>query len=66
MSFDNIEFKYSYPVDSMYDYDVHMERINLDEERENDLITDNGFIVSEPQNIKKEENIYIFSNRHRD
>ncbi len=65
MSFDPIEFKYSYPQNPEFDYDVHLERINLDEERENDLISDNGFIVAEPQNIKKDlkSSESIFSER---
>ena len=63
--FDQIEFKYSYAINPNYDYDVHMERINLDEEREKDLLSDNGFIISEPQNLKKDlkSSESIFSER---
>lgn len=63
--FEKVEFKYSYPLNPDYDYDVHLERINLDEERENDLISDNGFIIAEPQSIKKDlkSSESIFSER---
>ena len=37
-----------------YDYETELVRIDLDKERENDLVTDNGFIVSEPSSIKKD------------
>lgn len=37
-----------------YEYETYLERIDLDKERENDLIHDKGFVVSEPQSIKKD------------
>lgn len=37
-----------------YEYDTRLVRINLDEERERDLQRDKGFIISEPQSIKKD------------
>jgi len=44
---------WSWPRSDEYTYETFMERINMDEEREKDLLTDNGFIVSNPQSIKK-------------
>lgn len=63
--FQNIDMKFSYPRNPNYDYEVRLERINLDEERESDLLCDNGFIISEPQNIKKDlkSSDSIFSER---
>lgn len=65
MSFSNVPIKYSYPKSPDYEYDVHLERINLDEEREHDLMTDNGFVISEPQSLKKDlkSSDSIFSER---
>ena len=37
-----------------YEYETFLERINLDEERKSDLAKDKGFIVLEPQSIKKD------------
>ena len=44
---------WSWPRSDEYTYETFMERINMDEEREKDLLTNNGFIVSNPQSIKK-------------
>lgn len=51
---ENVDMKFSYPRNPNYDYSVTLERINLDEEREDDILSGNGFIISEPQNIKKD------------
>lgn len=37
-----------------YEYQLSMERINLDEEKATDVNTRGGFIISEPQSIKKD------------
>lgn len=49
-----INIKYQYPYDPEYEFTARMERIDLDAERELDIRTGNGFIVSEPQGIKKD------------
>lgn len=55
----------SYPFDPIYEYETRLVRINLDEERIKDLQNSKGFIVSEPQSIKKDIKDYngIFSTR---
>lgn len=60
-----LNVKLLYPYSEEYYYETCLERIDLDKEREKDLLTNNGFIVSEPQNIKKDvKNINsIFSTR---
>lgn len=49
-----LNVKLLYPYSNDYYYETVLERIDLDKEREKDLLTNNGFIVSEPQNIKKD------------
>lgn len=44
----------TYPNNPDYDMEVMLKKINLDDERINDLKTGNGFIVTEPQSIKKD------------
>ena len=60
-----LNVKLLYPYSNEYYYETILERINLDKERELDLLTNNGFVVSEPQNPKKDiKNINsIFSTR---
>ena len=43
-----------YPLSEDYDYETMLQRINLDDERMNDINTDNGFIISDPNGIKKD------------
>lgn len=50
----DINVKWQYPYNPDYDYEARLERINLDDERKLDLSTDNGFIIDEPQAIKKD------------
>lgn len=61
-----INVKYSYPRNPEYDYESRLERINLDEERGNDIKTGNGFIISKSQSIKKDlkDPNGIFSSRY--
>jgi DNA-directed RNA polymerase beta' subunit len=61
-----LEVKFQYPKHPDYYYEAVLERINLDDERENDLRKGKGFIVSEPQNIKKDvkDPNGIFSHRY--
>lgn len=44
----------TYPNNPEYDVEVMLKKINLDEERINDLRHNNGFIVTEPKSIKKD------------
>lgn len=64
--FTEIPVKYMYPQHPDYEYKARIERINLDEERERDILIDNGFIISEPQSIKKDIKSVnsIFSSRY--
>lgn len=50
----SIDINLSYPFDPDYEYTTRLERINLDEERELDIITNKGFIVAPTQGIKKD------------
>ena len=54
MDLNNIQIKAHYPYSEDYYYETYLERLNLDEEREHDIATRNGFIVSKKQNIKKD------------
>ena len=60
-----LDFKYSYPYHPDYIYITELERINLDKEREHDILTDNGFIVSKTNGIKKDlkDDHSIFSSK---
>ena len=50
-----INVNYSYPDNPDFDYVAMMERLNLDEEKSNDLYRGKGFIVSSPKkSIKKD------------
>ena len=44
----------TYPYSDEYEYETVLERINFDDERDIDLLTNNGFIVSDSQGIKKD------------
>src|SRR5574344_1156585 len=43
-----------YPNSDVYEYSTYMTRINLDKERILDITSGNGFIIKEPQGIKKD------------
>ena len=47
-------FNITYPDDPNFTYTTSLERLNLDLERDKDLAYDNGFIISEPQSIKRD------------
>ena len=49
-----INVNMTYPNNPEYDVEVMLKKINLDEERINDLRHNNGFIVTEPKSIKKD------------
>lgn len=44
----------TYPDNKDYEMEVTLKKINLDNERVNDLRSNNGFIVTEPKSIKKD------------
>lgn len=44
----------SYPNNPDYEYQTRLIRLNLDKERESDLLNDRGFIVAPTQGIKKD------------
>lgn len=51
----NMNINYSYPNNPLYDIDVCLERINLDEERKRDIKTNNGFIITaDTKSVKKD------------
>lgn len=58
--------KMQYPFNEEYDYVSKLERIDLDAEREYDIIHGRGFVISEPQSIKKDlkDPNGIFSTRY--
>lgn len=43
-----------YPYSDEYEYETKLVRINFDDERDIDLLTNNGFIVSDSQGIKRD------------
>lgn len=43
-----------YPLSEDFDYETKLVRLNLDEERVHDINTDNGFIIADPNGIKKD------------
>lgn len=50
----NMSVNVTYPFSEDYVYETRLERINFDDERELDILTNNGFIVSDSQGIKKD------------
>lgn len=49
-----LKIRYNYPDNPDFKFTTQMERINLDEERKIDLLSNNGFIVSPTNGIKKD------------
>lgn len=49
-----IDVNLTYPYSDEYDYETRLERINLDKEREHDLMTGNAFVIDSPKGIKKD------------
>ena len=49
-----IDVNLTYPYSDEYEYETRLERINLDEERERDILSDNGFVIGPPHGIKKD------------
>lgn len=50
----NMSVNVTYPYSDEYEYETRLERINFDDERDLDLLTNNGFIVSDSNGIKKD------------
>lgn len=50
----HLEIKTRYPNNPNYTFETRLERLDLDKEREKDLISANGFIVSPTNGIKKD------------
>ena len=44
----------TYPESPDFEYETFLERLNLDKEREEDILKDNGFIISDPKGLKKD------------
>lgn len=55
----------SYPNDPEYEYITRLVRLELDKERENDILNNNGFIVAPTQGVKKDikNQFSIFSSK---
>lgn len=49
-----ISMNITYPYSDDYEYETTLERINFDDEKDVDLLTNNGFIVSDSNGIKKD------------
>lgn len=49
-----ISINVSYPNNPDYEYETYLERIDWDEERKTDIITNNGFLIGPAKGIKKD------------
>lgn len=60
-----LDLNISYPYDPNYEYKTQLERLDLDKERENDIMHDKGFIIAPSQGIKKDlkNQFSIFSSK---
>jgi hypothetical protein len=61
-----INITLEYPYNDSYDYTTRLERINLDKQKNEDIIKGKGFIISAPKSIKKDVKNQdgIFSSRY--
>lgn len=50
----SVNVNISYPFSREYEYKTQLKLLNLDEEREKDILSGNGFIISDYQPIQKE------------
>lgn len=50
-----LKIRYSYPNNPDYEYAVYMERIDFDKERDHDIKTGKGFIISSPKATLKKD-----------
>lgn len=51
---ETLDINLSYPYDPEYEYFTRLERLNLDREREEDIKSNQGFIIAPTQGIKKD------------
>lgn len=60
-----LDVKLTYPYSKEYDYSTRLTRIDLDKEREKDIVSNKGFVVAPPQGIKKDikNQFSIFSSK---
>lgn len=49
-----LNLRLMYPKSDEYEYETRLEKINLDKERESDILNNKGFIVSKYQGVKKD------------
>ena len=49
----NLKVNMSYPYNPDYDYKTYLERVNLDEKREESIMSGNGFLITQIQSTKK-------------
>lgn len=49
-----VDVNLTYPYSKEYEYTTRMVRIDMDQERINDLSSDNGFIIAKPKGIRKD------------
>lgn len=49
-----IKYNIHYPYSDQYYYETYLEKISLDTERINDILSDNGFVVTSHKSIKKD------------
>lgn len=51
----NLQVNYSYPNSDEYEFLSYMERINYDEEKEKDIISGKGFLITSPKTTIKKD-----------
>ena len=51
---ETLDINLSYPYDPEYEYFTRLERLNLDREREEDIKSNQGFIIAPSEGIKKD------------
>jgi hypothetical protein len=63
---DQMSINLQYPYDGKYDYFTEIKRINLDKQRDEDIKSGVGFLITEPKGIKKDVKLQngIFSSRY--
>lgn len=61
-----VNIQLQYPYNDVFEYETMLTRIDLDMERENDIKTGRGFIITSPRSIKKDVKNQdgIFSSRY--
>ena len=64
--FNTVDIDFHYPYNPEYYYELMLVRIDLDKEKEHDINTGNGFIITKSQNIRKDikSDESIFSSKY--